>query len=56
MEIGIPLLTDLCLAMRSDTFGVIRGLDEVVTCIYGPMVTYAFPDPLLAAYSIQMFT
>ena len=47
---GIPLLTDLCLAMRSEPLGVIRGLDEVVTCIYGPAVTYAFPDPLVAAY------
>ena len=39
---GIPLLTDLCLAMRSDPVGMIRGLEEVVTCIYGPAVTYAF--------------
>ena len=30
--------------------GVIRGLEEVVTCIYGPALTYAFPDPLVAAY------
>ena len=42
---GMPLLTDLCLAMRSDPMGIIRGLEEVVTCIYGPAVTYAFPDP-----------
>ena len=49
-NVGIPLLTDLCLAMRSDALGVIRRLDEVVTCIYGPAVTYAFPDPLVAAY------
>ena len=47
---GIPLLTDLCLAMRSDTVGVISVLEEVVTCIYGPAVTYAFPDLLEAAY------
>ena len=47
---GIPLLTDLCLAMRSDPLGVIRGLGEVVTCIYGPAMMYAFPDPLVAAY------
>ena len=47
---GIPLLTDLCLAMRSDPVGMIRGLEKVVTCIYGPAVTYAFPDPLVAAY------
>ena len=30
--------------------GMIRGLEEVVTFIYGPAVTYAFPDPLVAAY------
>ena len=47
---GIPLLTDLCLAMRSDPVRMIRGLEEVVTCIYGPAVTYAFPDTLVAAY------
>ena len=47
---GTPLLTDLCLAMRSDPMGIIRGLEEVVTCFYGPAVTYAFPDPLVAAY------
>ena len=47
---GIPLLSDLRLAMRSDPVGMIRGLGEVVTCSYGPAVTYAFPDPLVAAY------
>ena len=47
---GMPLLTDLCLAVRSDPLGMIRGLGRVVTCIYGPAVTYAFPDPLVAAY------
>ena len=47
---GMSLLTDLCLAMRSDPMGMIRGLEEVVTCIYGPAVTYAFPDPLVTAY------
>ena len=47
---GMPLLTDLCLAMRSDPLGMIRALGEVVTCIYGPAVTYAFPNPLVAAY------
>ena len=28
---GMPLLTDLCLATRSDPMGIIRGLEEVVT-------------------------
>ena len=30
---GIPILTDLYLAMRSDPLGMIRGLGEVVTCV-----------------------
>ena len=47
---GTPLLTDLCLAMKSDPLGVVRGLEEVVSCIYGPAVMYAIPDPLVAAY------
>ena len=47
---GIPLLTDLCLAMRSDPVGMIRGLGEVETCVYGPAVAYAFLDQLMAAY------
>ena len=50
MEGGIPLLADLFLAMRSDPLAMIRGLGEVVTCVYGPAVTYAFPDPLVVAY------
>ena len=47
---GMPLLTDLCLAVRSDPLGMVRGLGEVVTCICGPTVPYAPPDPLVAAY------
>ena len=29
---------------------MIRGLGEVVTCVYGPAVTYAFSYPLVVAY------
>ena len=47
---GIPLLTDLCLAMRSDPVGMIRCLGKVVTCIYGPALMYAFSVPLVVAY------
>ena len=36
---GMPLLTDLCLAIRSDPMGTIRRLEEVVTCIYGAAIT-----------------
>ena len=46
MNGGMPLLTDQCLAMRLDPMGIIRGLEEVLTCIYGPAVTYAFPGVL----------
>ena len=47
---GKSFLIDWCLAMRSDPLGLIRGLGEVVTCVYGPAVTYAFPEPLVVAY------
>ena len=30
--------------MRYDPVGMIGGLGEVVTCVYGPAVTYAFPE------------
>ena len=46
----IPLLTDLCLAMRSDPVRMIRGLGEVVTCVYGSAVTHAVADPLVVSY------
>ena len=48
---GIP---DLCFAMRSDPVGMIRGLGEVVTCVYGPAVTYAFPDSLVVTYRLSV--
>ena len=41
---GMPLLTDLSLAMKTDPLALIRGLTELVTVIYGPAVTFAFPD------------
>ena len=47
---GTLLLKDLCLAMRSDPLGVIRGFREVLTCLYGPAATIALPDPLTAAF------
>ena len=39
---GMPLLTDLSLAMRTDPLALIRGTTELVTVIYGPAVTFAF--------------
>ena len=35
---GMPLLTDLSLAMRTDPLALIRGATEFVTVIYGPAV------------------
>ena len=47
---GMPLLTDLSLAMRTDPIALIRGATEFVTVIYGPAVTFAFPDVKVEAY------
>ena len=47
---GIPLLTDLSLAMRTDSLALIREATELVTDIYGPAVTFAFPDVKVEAY------
>ena len=41
---GMPLLTDLRLAMRTDPLALIRGATEFVTVIYGSAFTLAFPD------------
>ena len=46
----MPLLTDLSLAMRTDPLALIRGATEFVTVIYGPAVTFAFPDVKVGAY------
>ena len=47
---GMPLLTDLSLAMSTDLLLLIRGATEFVTVIYGPAVTFAFPDVKVEAY------
>ena len=47
---GMPLLTDLSLAMRTEPLALIRGATEFVTVIYGPAVTFAFPDVKVKAY------
>ena len=48
----MPLLTDLSLAMRTNplALALIRGATEFVTVIYGPAVTFAFPDVSVEAY------
>ena len=47
---GMPLLTDLSLATRTDPLASIRVATEFVTVIYGPAVTFAFPDVKVEAY------
>ena len=47
---GMPRLTDLSLAMRTDPLALIGGATELVTVIYGPAVMFAFPDVKLEAH------
>ena len=47
---GMLLLTNLCLAMRTDQLALIRGVSEFVTVIYDPTVTFAFSDAKGEAY------
>ena len=47
---GMPFLTDLSLAMRTDPLALIRGAAEFGTFIYRPSVTFAFPDVKVEAY------
>ena len=46
---GIPLLTNLGLAMRTDPLALVRGVGEFVTTIYGPAVMFAFLDKKVVA-------
>ena len=36
--------------MRTDSLALIRGATEFVTVVYGPAVTFAFPDVKVEAY------
>ena len=47
---GMPLLTDLSPAMRTDPLALIRGNAEFVTVIYGHAVTFAFSEVKVEAY------
>ena len=47
---GMRLLTDLCLAMRTDPLALIKGFSKFVTVIYNPAVTFAFPEAKIEAY------
>ena len=47
---GVPLLTDLAVMMRIDPLALIHGLREFVTVVYGPVMSFVFPDVQVKAY------
>ena len=47
---GMPLLTDLAVMMRIDQLALTHGLREFVTVVYGPVMSFAFPDVQVKAY------
>ena len=47
---GMPLLTDLAVMIRIDPFALIHGLRELVTVVYGPVMSFVFPDVQVKAY------
>ena len=47
---GMPLLTDLAVKMRIDPLALVHGLPEFVTVVYGPLMSFAFPDVQVKAY------
>ena len=47
---GMPLLTDLAVMMRIDPLALIHGLREIVTVVYGSVMSFAFPDVQVKAY------
>ena len=47
---GMPLMTDLAVMMRIDPLALIHGLREFVTVVYGPVMSFVFPDVQVKAY------
>ena len=47
---GMPLPTDLSSAKRTDPLAMNRGATEIMRVIYGPAVTFAFPDVKVEPY------
>ena len=41
---GMPLLTDLAVMVRIDPLDLIHGQREFVTVVYGPVMSFVFPD------------
>ena len=51
---GMPLLTDLAVMKRIDPLALVHGLREFVTVVYGPVVSFVFPDVQVKAYRISV--
>ena len=47
---GLPSLTDLAVMMRIDPLALVHGLREFVTVVYGPVISYVFPDMQVKSY------
>ena len=52
---GMPLLTDLAVMMRMEPLALIHGLREFVTVVYGPVMSFAFPDVQVKAYRSLLY-
>ena len=52
---GMPLLTDLEVMMRIDPLALIHGLREFVSVMYGPVMSFVFPDVQVKAYRSSVF-
>ena len=52
---GMPLLTDLALMMRIDPLALVHGLREFFTLVYGPVMSFVFPDVQKKAYRNSVF-
>ena len=46
---GMPLLTELAVMMGIDPLALVHGLREFITVMYGPVMSYWFPDVLKKA-------
>ena len=46
----MPLLTDLAVLMRIDPLALVHGLREFATVVYGPVMSYVFPEVQVKAY------
>ena len=51
----MPLLTDLAVMMRIDPLALIHGLREFVTVVFGPVMSFAFPDVQVKACRNSVF-